>query len=161
MARRSEDWNVGLAKDLRNPAFAREFLLAAIDEGVDLQLALGKVIRAMGVKEFAARVRMASPNVLRAINPRHSPTQDTINRLLKPFKLRWSLAPLRGRRDPTPRKQTHASAEAGTRVPGRSFRGEPPMCCAYARASNKYNTKRGIASRRRVELRRSAAFVPR
>ena len=94
MARRSEDWNIGLAKDLRDAAFAREFLLASIDEGVDLQLALGKVIRAMGVKEFAAKVRMASPNVLRAINPRHNPTQDTLNRLLKPFKLRLSLAPL-------------------------------------------------------------------
>ena len=46
------------------------------------------VIRAMGVKEFAAKVRMASPNVLRAINPRHNPTQDTLNRLLKPFRLR-------------------------------------------------------------------------
>ena len=67
MARRSEDWNVGLAKDLRDAAFAREFLLASIDEGVDLQLALGKVIRAMGVKEFAGKVHMAAPNVLRAI----------------------------------------------------------------------------------------------
>jgi DNA-binding phage protein len=94
VARRSEDWNVGLAKDLRDATFAREFLLASIDEGVDLQLALGKVIRAMGVKEFAAKVRMASPNVLRAINPRHNPTQDTLNRLLKPFRLRLSLAPL-------------------------------------------------------------------
>ena len=102
MARRSEDWNVGLAKDLRDAAFAREFLLAAIDEGVDLQLALGKVIRAMGVKEFAARVRMASPNVLRAINPRHNPTQDTLNRLLRPFKLRLSLAPLPGKTRPDP-----------------------------------------------------------
>jgi DNA-binding phage protein len=83
VARRSEDWSVGLAKDLRDAAFAREFLLASIDEGVDLQLALGKVIRAMGVKEFAAKVRMASPNVLRAINPRHNPTQDTLNRLTR------------------------------------------------------------------------------
>lgn len=98
VARRSEDWNVGLAKDLRDAAFAREFLLASIDEGVDLQLALGKVIRAMGVKEFAARVHMAGPNVLRAINPRHNPTQDTLNRLLKPFRLRLSLAPLTGKR---------------------------------------------------------------
>ena len=32
----------------------------SIDEGVDLQLALGKVIRAMGVKVFAAKVRMAT-----------------------------------------------------------------------------------------------------
>jgi DNA-binding phage protein len=97
VARRSEDWNVGLAKDLRDATFAREFLLASIVEGVDLQLALGKVIRAMGVKEFAAKVRMASPNVLRAINPRHNPTQDTLNRLLKPFRLRLSLAPLTGK----------------------------------------------------------------
>ena len=26
MARRSEDWNIGLAQDLRDPGFAREFL---------------------------------------------------------------------------------------------------------------------------------------
>jgi hypothetical protein len=30
--------------------------------------------------------------VLRAINPRHNPTQDTRNCLLKPFRLRLSLA---------------------------------------------------------------------
>ena len=94
MARRSKDWNAGLARDLRDRAFAREFLLAAIDEGVPVQVALGKVIRGMGVKEFAAKVRMASPNVLRAINPRHNPTQQTLNRLLKPFGLKLSLARL-------------------------------------------------------------------
>jgi hypothetical protein len=53
MARRHEDWNIGLAEDLRDPAFAREFLLGAMDEEVPLQVALGKVARAMGVKEFA------------------------------------------------------------------------------------------------------------
>jgi putative addiction module killer protein len=94
MARRSRDWNVGLAHDLRNQAFAREFLLAAIDEGVPLQVALAKVVRAMGVKEFAAKVRMASPNLLRTLNPRHNPTQDTLSRLLKPFRLKLSLAPI-------------------------------------------------------------------
>ncbi len=94
MARRHEDWNVGLAQDLRDQEFAREFLLGAIDEGVPLQIALAKVVRAMGVKEFAAKVRMASPNLLRALNPRHNPTQDTLNRLLKPFRLKLSLAPI-------------------------------------------------------------------
>ena len=94
MARRSRDWNVGLAKDLREREFAREFLLAAIDEGVPLQIALAKVVRAMGVKEFAVKVHMASPNLLRALNPRHNPTQDTLNRLLKPFRLKLSLAPI-------------------------------------------------------------------
>ena len=95
MARRSRDWNEGLAQDLQNPAFAREFLMNAVEEGVPLQQALGKVIRAMGVKEFADKIGMASPNVLRAINPRHNPTQETLNRLLGPFKLKLSLAPLR------------------------------------------------------------------
>jgi len=46
-------------------------------------------------KEFAASVHMAPPNVLRAINPRHNPTQETLNRLLRPFRLRLSLAPSR------------------------------------------------------------------
>jgi DNA-binding phage protein len=96
MARRSKDWEAGLAEDLRDRAFAREFLLAAVEDGVPLQLALAKVVRAMGVKEFAAQVRMASPNVLRAISPRHNPTQETINRLLAPFRLRLSLAPIGG-----------------------------------------------------------------
>jgi len=75
------------------PLFKSSSLRTPQEEGVPVQLALGKVIRAMGVKEFAAKVRMASPSVLRAINPRHNPTQDTLNRLLRPFKLRLTLAP--------------------------------------------------------------------
>jgi DNA-binding phage protein len=95
MARRSKDWDAGLAHDLRDSQFAREFLLAAIDEeGLPVQVALGKVIRAIGVKEFAKKVRMASPNVLRAVNRKHNPTQDTLNRLLRPFGLRLALARL-------------------------------------------------------------------
>jgi probable addiction module antidote protein len=94
MARRTKDWNEGLAKDLQNPEFAREFLLAAVEEGVSLQQALGKVIRSMGVKEFAEKIGMESSNLLRTINPRHNPTQATINRLLAPFDLKLTLAPI-------------------------------------------------------------------
>ncbi len=92
MAKRSKDWSEGLARDLRDPGFARAFLVASLDEGISLQEALGKVIRTMGVKEFASRVDVASSNVLRAIHPRHNPTQETLNRLLRPFGLRLSLA---------------------------------------------------------------------
>jgi DNA-binding phage protein len=94
MARRSRDWNEGLARDLQDPAFVREFVLAAVEEGVPVQQVLGKVIRAMGIKEYSERTGIASPNVLRAINPRHNPTQATLNRLLRPFGLRLSVAPL-------------------------------------------------------------------
>ena len=101
MARRSKDWNLGLAVDLGSKEFAREFLLASVEDGVSIQTALAKAIRAMGVKEFAAEVDMSSPNVLRAIDPRHNPTQATLNRLLKPFALRLSLARITGRKRKT------------------------------------------------------------
>jgi DNA-binding phage protein len=95
MAKRSADWNEGLAQDLQDPEFARGFLLAAVAEGVPVQRALGKVIRAMGVKEYAERTGIASPNVLRAIRPRHNPTQATLDRLLRPFGLKLSVAPIK------------------------------------------------------------------
>jgi DNA-binding phage protein len=94
MAKRSVDWNEGLAEDLRNPEFARESLLAAVAEGVPVQQALAKVVRAMGVKEYAALTGIASSNVLRATRPRHNPTQNTLNRLLKPLGLKLSVAPI-------------------------------------------------------------------
>jgi DNA-binding phage protein len=94
MARRSEDWNIDLATRLRNPKFARAFLLAAIEEGLTIQQALAKVVRAIGVTEFAAQVQMPRSNVQRAIRPQYNPTQETLNRLLTPFRLRLSLAPL-------------------------------------------------------------------
>jgi hypothetical protein len=56
MSRRSKDWNEGLAKDLRNPKFSREFIMAALEEGISIQAALGKVIRAYGIKEFSKRI---------------------------------------------------------------------------------------------------------
>jgi len=98
MTRRTRDWNTGLAKDLQDQQFAREFLLAAMDEGVPIQVALAKVIRAAGVKKFAAKIGMASPNVLRAIDRRHNPTQRTLNRLLRPFRLRLTLARIEPKR---------------------------------------------------------------
>ena len=91
MARRSVDWNEGLAKDLKKKTFAKEFILAAIADEISIQAALGKVIRAYGVKEFASKVKLPSSNVLRCINPDHNPTQDTLNKLLKPFGLKLSV----------------------------------------------------------------------
>ena len=98
MTRRSADWNDGLAKDLRNRKFAQQFIRAAIDEGLSIQSVLGRVIRAYGVAEFAARVRLPAPNILRAVNPKHNDTIDTIGRLLKPFGMEISVVASRGRR---------------------------------------------------------------
>lgn len=91
---RSQDWNIGLTEDLKDPEFAREFLLAAMEENIALQVALGKVIRAYGLKEFAELVEMPSSNLTRALNPESNVTQKTLNRLLQPFGLQLSVAPI-------------------------------------------------------------------
>jgi hypothetical protein len=75
MARRTKDWNEGLAKDLKNPRFAREFLLASIDEDISLQHALGKVIRAMGEKSSPQKSAWRAPtcyepSILAIIQPK-------------------------------------------------------------------------------------------
>lgn len=93
MAKRSKDWNEGLAKDLRDPEFARHFIAAALEEGISLQDALGKVVRAYGVKEYAAEANIAPPNVIRAIRPKANPTQQTLERLLEPLGLRLTVGP--------------------------------------------------------------------
>jgi hypothetical protein len=38
---------VGFARDLQDPRFARELLLAAVEEGTPVPVAAGKVIRAV------------------------------------------------------------------------------------------------------------------
>ena len=91
MARRSADWSEGLAKDLKDIRFAQEFVQACIGEGLPLQIVLGKVIRADGVREFSSRTRIPSANILRGVNPKHNPTIGTLNRLLKPFGLELTL----------------------------------------------------------------------
>ena len=60
-----------------------------LDAGRDWREGFAQDLRG---REFAGKVRMAGPNVLRAIHPRHNPTHVTLNRLLKPFRLRLSLA---------------------------------------------------------------------
>jgi DNA-binding phage protein len=95
MVRRSEAYSVGLAERLQDMDYARGLLITAMEEeGLSLQYVLGTMIRAIGVKEFAAKARMAPPNVLRAINQSHNPTLATLDRLLKPFGLRIGLAPI-------------------------------------------------------------------
>ncbi len=95
MSRRSAEWNEGLAEDLRVKGFAQEFIQGCLEEGLSLQEALAKVVRAYGVKEFALKAKLPSSNVLRAISPGYNPTSETLNTLLKPFDLCLSVAPRR------------------------------------------------------------------
>ena len=92
MIGRSRDWNEGLAQDLRDPDFAREFVLAACEEGVCIQDVLRKVVLLYGVKEFAQQAGMPSSNVTRTLRPHSNPTYKTLDRLLAPLGLQLSIS---------------------------------------------------------------------
>ena len=87
MVRRSKNWNKDLAEDLKDLEFARDFILAASEDGLSLQRVLEKVVRLYGVKEFSELCGIESPNILRVIDPKSNPTQKSLNLLLKPFGL--------------------------------------------------------------------------
>ena len=74
--------------------YARLFLSALLDEGDDLQTALGRLIRLYGVKEYSSLVKMDAPAVQRAIDPRHNPTKQTLEKLLAPLKLSLGVKPV-------------------------------------------------------------------
>jgi DNA-binding phage protein len=93
MTRRSRDWNEGLARELRNPEFAREFVLALLDEGFSLQQALAKTIRTYGIKEFAELAGIPRSNISRAIREGYSPGLLMLEKLLKPLGLRLAAMP--------------------------------------------------------------------
>jgi DNA-binding phage protein len=98
MVKRSKGWDEHMLEDLNDPSFTRELLLAAVDDGVPFREALGDIIRGIGVKEFASRVGMPGPHLVRAVDPAHNPTQETLERLLRPFGLRLGLTPIQRRK---------------------------------------------------------------
>lgn len=93
MPTRSSDWNEEISRDLHDVQYAQVFLLELLDEGDDLQTALGRLIRLYGVKEYARLIKMEESAVQRAINPNHNPTKSTLEKLLSPLKLSLGVRP--------------------------------------------------------------------
>jgi DNA-binding phage protein len=93
MPTRSRDWSEDVAKELKDLDYARDFLTELLSEGDDLQTALGRLIRLYGVKEYARLVKMAAPAVQRAIDTKHNPTKETLEKLLAPLNLELGVKP--------------------------------------------------------------------
>jgi DNA-binding phage protein len=91
MARRTRDWNKGLANDFKDTTFVRAFINAALDEGIPIQQVLRKLVDVVGLKETSKKTKMPSPNIVRVLNPKHNPTLETLNRILRPFGLKLSV----------------------------------------------------------------------
>ena len=93
MPTRSSDWSEDVSKELRDTRYAQSFLTELLEEGDDLQTALGRLIRLYGVKEYAQLVKIDESAIQRAINPNHNPTKGTLEKLLAPLKLSLGVKP--------------------------------------------------------------------
>ncbi|MFN8945185.1 MAG: hypothetical protein ACK5WZ_11265 [Pseudobdellovibrionaceae bacterium] len=93
MPTRTKDWDESLSKKLKNLSYAQKFVVALIDEGDDLQVALGRFVRLYGVKEYAAILEIEESALQRAVNPEHNPTKETLEKIVAPLNLSLALKP--------------------------------------------------------------------
>jgi DNA-binding phage protein len=93
MPTRSSNWSERVSQELKDTGYAQIFLLALLEDGDQLQEALGRLIRLYGVKEYAQLAKMEESAIQRAINLAHNPTKDTLEKLLAPLKLSLGVKP--------------------------------------------------------------------
>lgn len=90
MARRSKDWEESLSLDLRSTVKARrEFFLALIEEGYDWMDALNKVIKIIGVNEYAELVgNIKSSNLINQLKSDSNITLNTLEKIIVPLDIK-------------------------------------------------------------------------
>src|SRR5260370_24806346 len=92
MPKRSGNWNPYVSEKLSVKAFAREYLLASMEEGKDLLESLRDLIRQRGIKEFCAERHLPEATVKRVLAGSHSTSMATYEKILKTFHLKLRLA---------------------------------------------------------------------
>jgi RNA polymerase sigma-70 factor, ECF subfamily len=115
--RRREARQVELPERLPDPAPGPEAFAEARQELTAVLAAL-QHLPEIDRAALLMRAQDGQPNLLRAINPRHNPTQATLDRLLTPFGLRLSLAPINQGQVSTHRRVSAVTAPAKDRCCG-------------------------------------------
>ena len=82
-----------LAKELRNPKFAKGFLQSLMEgnDGLSLVEALKHTIRRMGIREFSQISNIPEKSISRMLNSSSTPKLETLNKYCAPFGLKVSL----------------------------------------------------------------------
>ncbi|MBP9674338.1 MAG: hypothetical protein KBD63_04520 [Bacteriovoracaceae bacterium] len=88
---RNNAYNEDLAKEFKNPKFAREYLMNLIedaDEPMTVEEALLFMIPRMGVAEFCHMTGKGKADVDKFLRGDRRPKPETLNEYLKPFGLK-------------------------------------------------------------------------
>jgi len=90
---RTENYNEEVSKKLRDPDYARSFIEALMegDDGLSPEDALRRTIEIMGIKEFSKVAKVETPRVVEFTKKRRKFKPETIDLLLKPFRLKTRL----------------------------------------------------------------------
>jgi hypothetical protein len=92
MARRSKDWEATLACDLQGSKEARkQFFLALLEEGYDWREALTKIIKLIGVNEYAMLIGDIKPsNLLNQLKLNANITLATLDKITRPLDIKMT-----------------------------------------------------------------------
>jgi DNA-binding phage protein len=87
MARRYKDWEQGLSDDLKQSVENRkEFFLALLEENYSWREAINKIIKVIGVNEYAELIGdMKASNLLNQLKEESNITIKTLYRITKPL----------------------------------------------------------------------------
>lgn len=87
MARRAKDWEEDLSIDLQTSLEARKhFYLGLLEEKYDWREALLKIIKLIGVNEYAEMIGDMKPsNLLNQLKPESNPTLSTLIKITRPL----------------------------------------------------------------------------
>ena len=91
--RRSDSYNEELSQRLHRPKYAQEFIASLMEgeDGMSAEDSLRQTIQIMGVKEFSALTEVSPSNLVAFVRKRRSLKPETLDQLLKPFKLRTKI----------------------------------------------------------------------
>lgn len=86
---RKGEYDRDLARDLKNPAFAQGYLMTLFEEEeFTVEKVMKIFINRMGITEFAKMVGEKKSNISSFLNGRRKLKEETLNKYLKPFKLK-------------------------------------------------------------------------
>ena len=87
MARRHSDWEQGLSDDLKlSMENRKEFFMALLEEGYNWREAVNKIVKLIGVNEYADLVGdMKAGNLLNQLKEESNITIKTLDKITKPL----------------------------------------------------------------------------
>lgn len=90
---RTESYNEEVSKKLKNPKYAQNFIegLMEGDEGLSAEDAIRHTIEIMGIKEFAKLAKIETPRVVEFTKKKRNFKPETIDLLLRPFRMRTKM----------------------------------------------------------------------